>query len=435
MNPIVRTRREFLRTTVLGAALAGTAPAFLTRTWAVLDAQARDAAIQATTGRDGPILVVLQMAGGNDGLNTVVPSQNDHYRRARRRLGLPDKDLLKLGGDLSWHPALQGFRKLAEAGHLSVVQGVGYPNPNRSHFRSTEIWQTAADSNRVVREGWIGRYFDHECDGCDPTVGVSIGRQMPQAFTARVPTGITLAGPARNRGTGSPRAGGKMGMEGMVEDSGASEAAGGTIDALSGGSATSGSVLDYLDRTAMDAQVSSAKVREILARAETGAAYPGNGLAQSLKTVARLIAGGLLTRIYYLSQGGYDTHRDQLGTHARLLGELGDSVNAFIEDLKAQGQLERVLLMTFSEFGRRVGENASGGTDHGAAGPMFLAGAKLPTLLHGRYPSLAPGDLLNGDLRFEVDFRRVYASVLENWLKVPSQKILGGRFQPMAGLV
>ncbi len=425
MTPILRTRREFLRTTVLGAALAGTAPAFLTQTWAALDAQARDAAIQATTGRDGPILVVLQMAGGNDGLNTVVPFQDDNYRRARRRLGLPEKDLRKLGATLAWHPALQGFQTLADEGHLSVVQGVGYPNPNRSHFRSTEIWQTATDSNRVVREGWIGRYFDHACEGCDPTVGVNIGRQMPQAFTSRVPTGITLAGPARNRGAArGPAAGG------MAADS-VGDMAGATIDALSGPSAASGSVLDYLDRTAMDAQVSSAKVREILANAKSEAAYPGTGLAQSLKTVAQLIAGGLPTRIYYVSQGGYDTHRDQLGTHARLLGELGDSVRAFVEDLKAQGQLERVLLMSFSEFGRRVEENASGGTDHGAAGPMFLAGAKLPKLLHGRYPSLAPRDLVNGDLRFEVDFRRVYASVLENWLKVPSEKILGGRFQPM----
>jgi uncharacterized protein (DUF1501 family) len=428
MSSNLRTRREFLRTTVLGAALAGTAPAFLTHTWAALDAQGRDSAVAQTTGRDGTILVVLQMAGGNDGLNTIVPFRNDYYLRARRRLALPEKDLLKLSDDLAWHPALKGFQALADAGQCSVVQGVGYPNPNRSHFRSTEIWQTASDANRVVREGWIGRYFDHACQGCDPTVGVHIGRQMPQAFTARTPRGISVPGPARNRGGREPMAGG---MRWVADEPTMAETPGGSIDDLSGASGASGSVLDFLDRTALDAQVSSSKVREILARPASGTAYPGSPLAQSLKTVAQLIAGGLPTRIYYVSQGGYDTHRDQLGTHARLLGELGDGVKAFVDDLKSQGNLERVLVMGFSEFGRRVAENASGGTDHGAAGPMFLAGAGMPKRLLGQYPSLAPGDLVNGDLRFQVDFRQVYAGVLETWLKVPSELILGRKITPL----
>lgn len=430
MNVPIRTRREFLRTSVLGAALAGTVPAFLTQTWAALDHQTRDAAVQTDSGRDGTILVVLQMAGGNDGLNTVVPRGNDHYRRARSRLAIPEDSLLKLDESLAWHPSLTGFQALADSGHLSVVQGVGYPNPNRSHFRSTEIWQTASDADLVLREGWIGRYFDQACNGCDPTVGVHIGRQMPQAFVAQTPKGVGLPGPARNRGA-----------RGWLEhrppepavDPGAPEAPGGTDHALSGASAASESVLDFLDRTALDAQVSSAKIRDILARSTVGAgsSYPGTALAQSLKTVAQLIAGGMPTRIYYVTQGGYDTHRDQPGTHARLLGELGDAVKSFIDDLKSRGQLDRVMLMTFSEFGRRVTENASGGTDHGAAGLMFLAGKKVPRLLQGKYPSLAPGDLVKGDLRFTVDFRQVYAGVLEGWLKVPSGPILGRSVTPL----
>lgn len=431
MNALIRTRREFLRTSVLGAALAGTAPAFLTQTWAALAEKARDAAIQTETGRDGTILVVLQMAGGNDGLNTVVPRGNDHYRRARNRLAIPEDSLLKLDESLAWHPALKGLHALADAGHLSVIQGVGYPNPNRSHFRSTEIWQTASDADRVTREGWIGRYFDYACNGCDPAVGVHIGRQMPQAFTAQTPKGVGLPGPARNRGA-----------RGWLEhrppepavDPGAPEAPGGTVDALTGASAASESVLDFLDRTALDAQVSSAKIRDILARSTIGAgsSYPGTVLAQSLKTVAQLIAGGMPTRIYYVTQGGYDTHRDQPGTHARLLGELGDAVKSFVDDLNSRGQLDRVMLMTFSEFGRRVTENASGGTDHGAAGLMFLIGRKMARLLHGQYPSLAPGDLVKGDLRFNVDFRQVYAGVLDGWLKVSPGPILGRSITPLS---
>jgi uncharacterized protein (DUF1501 family) len=220
-------------------------------------------------------------------------------------------------------------------------------------------------------------------------------------------------------------------MRASAEAGSEAEASGGTIDALSGASTGSGSVLDFLDRTAMDARMSSARVREILNKPAPDATYPGSALAQSLRTVGRMIAGGLPTRVYYVSQGGYDTHREQSGQHARLLGELGDAVKAFVDDLDAQGNLSRVLLMSFSEFGRRVAENASGGTDHGAAGMLFLAGAKLPSLLHGTYPSLAPGDLVRGDLRFNVDFRRVSAGGLEGWLRAPSAGILGGSFEAL----
>lgn len=419
--------------------MSWTVPTFLARTWEALGAEADGRQVQAVTGTDGPVLVVLQLAGGNDGLNTVVPHGRDEYRKARGNLAIASSDVLRLDDELGWHPALKGMRSLYDEGHVAVVQGVGYPNPNRSHFRSMEIWHTASDADRVVREGWLGRYFDSACRGADPTVGVNVGRQMPQAFTARTPTGVCVesAGP----GPGS-RGAGNGGM--MAEDGGngmapgepgghvAADAAGGaTVEGLSGASASTGAVLDFLDRTALDAEVSSAKVREITARARTTMEYPASRLGQSLKRVAQLVTGGLPTRVYYVSHGGFDTHTNQAVTHARLLGEFGEAMRAFVSDLKARGQWSRVLVMTFSEFGRRVQANASGGTDHGAAGPMFLFGARFRERLVGQHPELARDRLLNGDLRFAVDFRTVYAAVLEDWLKVSSEKVLGRRFEPL----
>src|SRR3954471_900950 len=195
----LHTRREFLRDTVLTSSLAWTVPTFLAHTFSSLQAEAADKATQSTTGKDGTILVILQMAGGNDGLNTVVPFANDHYRKGRPKLGFSAGQVLKLNDEVGLHPGLAGFKDLFDSAHLSVVQGVGYPNPNRSHFRSTEIWQTASDSQKFERYGWLGRYFDNTCSGCDPTVAVNVGRQMPQAFTARNPKGVSLDSPENYR--------------------------------------------------------------------------------------------------------------------------------------------------------------------------------------------------------------------------------------------
>lgn len=443
----LKTRREFLRSSLLGGALTWTVPTFLAHTFDCLQAQAADSAVQTPTGADSNILVVLQMAGGNDGLNTVVPFSNDHYAEARARLRIPAKEVLRINDQLGFHPALEGFKSLYDNGLLSIIQGVGYPNPNRSHFRSTEIWQTASDAGVFEKYGWLGRYFDNACAGCEPTVGVSVGRQMPQAFAAHKPTGVSLENPQNYRFVSSDHPGPdetessedafrKMTKTGPAMEAEVSEQnAGGSIGAVAGMASHTGSVFDFLERTALDAQVSSDKIREVSRRAENKAMYPGGPLANSLKLVARLIGGGLATRVFYVSQGGYDTHGNQIGAHDRLLRELGDSVKAFLDDLKAQGNLGRVLLMTFSEFGRRVSENASGGTDHGAGSLMFMAGGKIRPGLLGKYPSLAPADLLNGDLQYHVDFRSVYAGVLEGWLKTPSAAILGPkvswRGQPM----
>ncbi len=428
---------------MLGAAATWTLPVFLEKTFFALDALAADAATQAVTGKDGTILVVLQMAGGNDGLNTVVPYADDTYHGARPRLRLAADQVLKIDNHIALNPRLTGFKSLYDEGHLAIVQGVGYPNPNRSHFRSTEIWQTASDADHTVSEGWLGRYFDNCCSGADPTVGVAIGEETPQAFASKNPTGVTFSRPEQFRFRSSEPDNGKMSAEEMFfrqlneagggEDGGtAASNTGGSIGAIPGKTRNDLSTLDFLQRTALDAQLSSDKVLAIARKYKSTVPYPQGQLAASLNIIARMIAGGLPTRVYYASQGGFDTHAGQINTHQRLMGDFNDAVTAFVADLKQQGNFERVLMITFSEFGRRVQENANGGTDHGAAAPMFVFGGAAKAGLFGKYPSLT--DLDHGDLKFNTDFRSVYGTVLDRWLKAPSETVLGRKF-PVLGIV
>lgn len=428
-EPGLKTRREFLRTGLLGSSLCWTVPSFLQNTMLSLHATADGQLVQGITGRDGNILVVLQLAGGNDGLNTVAPVGNDDYRRARPSLALRENQVLKLGQKekVGFHPALAGLAKAYGDGHLSVVQGVGYPNPNRSHFRSTEIWGTATDENKSSSTGWIGRYFDNACAGCDAAVGITLGSQSPQAFAAQTPKGVLYEASGgkrrRIRDDGEPEADGSMAMgEDLSEGP-----AGGSIGDIAGSSGKI-NALDFLERTEMDVRVTQKEIAAASGRGKNGVTYPGSRLANQFALISRLIAGGLKTRIYYVSQGGYDTHTGQAVAHERLLREMGDAVAAFLADLQAQGNLGRITLMTFSEFGRRVKENASGGTDHGAAAPLFLAGGGITAGLLGEMPSLAARDLDDGDVKFNVDFRSVYATVLEKHLGVKSDPILGRAF-------
>ncbi|MGZ8939909.1 MAG: DUF1501 domain-containing protein [Limisphaerales bacterium] len=438
MNELyLKTRREFLRTSVLGGAVSWTVPAFLSHTFDALHAEAATQS-QPATGKDNTILVVLQLAGGNDGLNTVVPVTNDHYHKARPALGLRS-NLHKLNDEFSLHPSLTAFKELYDAGQLSIVHGVGYPNPNRSHFRSTEIWHTASDANKFEKYGWLGRYFDNACKGSDPTIGLSVGRQTPQAFTGPRPLGISLDNPETYRMAGNDNPGmdetaGSMdfmsrlnGAEGLSADANS----GVSIGAVDGAVTSQLSPLDYLERTALDAQNSSEKILKISRAGKNQVSYPGSQIANSFKLVARLIAGGLPTRVYYVSQGGFDTHTNQAGSHERLLRDFSTAVKAFTDDLKAQGNANRVLVMTFSEFGRRVAQNANGGTDHGAAAPLFLVGPKLKAGLLGKFPSLAPKDLHNGDPKYTVDFRSIYAGILQNWLNTNPVPVLGRKFEPL----
>jgi len=424
---------------MLGAAATWTLPVFLEKTFFALDALAADALTQTVTGKDGTILVVLQMAGGNDGLNMIVPFADDAYHRARPRLSLPADQILKIDNYVGLNPKLAGLKSLYDEGHVAIVQGVGYPNPNRSHFRSTEIWQTASDADRTLSDGWIGRYFDNCCAGADPTVGVAIGEETPQAFAAKNPTGVTFSRPEQFRFRPSQPDGGRMSAEEMLfrqlnETASGEEAVaapdGASVGAINGKTKSDLSTLDFLQRTALDAQLSSDKILAIARKSKSTVTYPQGQLAASLNIIARMIGGGLPTRVYYASQGGFDTHAGQINAHQRLMTEFNDAVAAFVSDLKQQGNFQRVLLMTFSEFGRRVQENANGGTDHGAAAPMFVLGGAIKPGLFGKCPSLT--DLDHGDLKFNTDFRGVYGTVLDRWLKAPSQTVLGRKFPALA---
>lgn len=418
----MHTRRNFLKTSLSGLAATCTLPAFINQTILSLDLRAADSAVQTVTGKDGTILVIVQMGGGNDGLNTVVPFANDAYFKARSQIALKESDVLKLNDQIGLNGQLGALKELYDAGHVSVINGVGYPNPNRSHFRSMEIWQTASDSNKNESAGWLGRYFDNACSGCDPTVGVNVGSMNPQAFYSKGMKGISLANPSQYR---SVRAAGEDPAM-MAGEDGAEESlnAGASIGELGGANpmAGGGSAIDFLQRTALDAQMSSGQIAQIVKKFQPLVSYPKNRLASSLQLVGQLIAGGLKTRVFYVNQGGYDTHADQKNTHDRLMAELATSLSAFCEDLKKQGNFNRVLVLTFSEFGRRLKENASGGTDHGAAGPMFVLGGAVKPGIFGTYPSLT--DLQDGDLKYSTDFRSVYATVLKNWLQTDPVAIL-----------
>ena len=433
----MKTRRDFLKSGFVGLAASWTMPAFLGNTIFNLDLQAADSLTQTASGADGPILVVLQMGGGNDGLSTVVPFAQDAYYKCRSKLGIAQNKLLKLNDEFGLNPNLTGLKSLFDTGNLALLNGVGYPNPNRSHFRSMEIWHTASDSQKSEAYGWLGRYFDNCCSGADPTVGINLGSMPPQAFLGPKALGIAMASPDRYQLAESGGSDKQVVQEFYntlnkpQSDTFETNVSGGSVQDVGMSNRHDGSMsnLDYLQRTAMDAEMSSHEIQNIVHKSTDGGSYPGSRLAGDLKLVARLIGGGLKTRIYYVSQGGYDTHANQQGTHDQLMTDLSQSISAFAADLKAQGNFDRVLLMTFSEFGRRVQENASGGTDHGVAGPMFVMGGKVKAGLYGKYPDLT--DLDHGDLKHNVDFRSVYATVLEKWLKADSTAILKHKFDTL----
>jgi uncharacterized protein (DUF1501 family) len=425
----MKTRRQFLRSSLMGAAATWTLPTFLNNTIFQMDSLASDSLTQSITGKDGKILIVLQMGGGNDGLNTLIPYSDDIYYKSRSSLAIPKDSVLTINDRFGMNPKLKELKSLYDNGDLAILNAVGYPNPNRSHFRSMEIWQTASDANKNEHYGWLGRYFDNACQGADPTVGVNIGTVAPQAFLGPKPLGIAMANANRYRfiEEGSEPSGSFMMQENEAADlvgtnSGSSIENLGSAAPLQDGMTN----VDFLQRTALDAQISSQDIQKITSQHQSSISYPKSRLGSDLQLIAKLIGGGLPSRIYYANQGGYDTHANQQGAHDRLMTEFSSALSAFVADLKEQGNYQRVLIMTFSEFGRRVKENASKGTDHGAAGPMFLLGGGIKAGVHSDYPSLK--DLDNGDLKHQVDFRSVYATVLENWLQTSSSPVLKQSF-------
>jgi len=404
------TRREFLRATSI-LAVGAAMPSFLSRAAAAADAELGGV---IPGFKDDRILVVVQLGGGNDGLNTLVPYSDDAYHRVRPRLALKENSIIRLTSDLALNSKMKAFKELADQGKLSIIEGVGYPNPNRSHFRSMEIWHTAVDSDRYTDKGWIGNYFDNACGGeAEPVAGLAIGGERPEAFTGNKGFGVSLQDPNTYGWT-----------DGMGK---ASEK---NFRALNTAPPPENDTLDFLRKVTNNAVLSSDRVKEVAKKYKGGVDYPNDQFANSMRTIAKMIAGGLPTRIYYATLTGFDTHANQLNSHDNLLQRYADGVAAFQRDMEKQGNADRVLIMTFSEFGRRVAENASGGTDHGTAAPMFLVGNMLNAGIGGKRPSLT--DLDNGDLKYTTDFRGVYASVLDQWLGADSAAVLGRAFPQLA---
>jgi uncharacterized protein (DUF1501 family) len=412
------TRREFIRKGLTMVTVGMTAPSFLTRTALAMNNPWDIAQVTSKPGiPDDRILVVVQLGGGNDGLNTLIPIGNDAYYRARPNLAVPQKDIIRLNDGIGLHPNLSGLKNLYDQGAVAIVQGVGYPNPSRSHFKSMEIWHTADPEGRVVRYGWVGRYFDSKCPVCEqPTVGVNVGPSMPLAMVAETGVGVSLETPEAFQWMPT------MGGLGEREEQELFR----LLNAPAPGVNEPGTV-DFLRHTAMNAFVSTAQVRGAVAGYKGSVEYANTRFAYSMRLIAQMIAGKLPTKVYYAHMTGFDTHAAQRGAHENLLTQFAEGVASFYKDLEAQGNADRVVVLAFSEFGRRVAENGSGGTDHGTAAPMFLFGKSLKGGLYGNQPSLT--DLTDGDLKHAVDFRSVYATVLDRWLGADPAKILGHSFE------
>jgi uncharacterized protein (DUF1501 family) len=390
------SRRDFLKHSAL-IALAPTVPGFLA-----------EMARAAKPGRDSRILVVVQLDGGNDGINTVVPFADEGYAKHRHVLRLPSSQLIKVTDSVALHPALIDAGKLLESGRFAIVPGVGYPNPNRSHFASMAIWYSARfDSEDHNGLGWIGRALDGVAGPArNGPASVFIGSGLlPAALPGRRAVAASLARP-----------------DDFLLPAGMR---------LTGVAAPTQNLAAFVQRIALDAYATADRMAEVARLEDSGSRYPATELAGHLRLTAQLIKANFGARVYYARQGGYDTHGAQLGAHAALLGEFAGAVRAFLDDLATGKLAERVTLLAFSEFGRTVKENGSAGTDHGTSGPVFLAGSQVRAGLQGNMPSLLDLDPQSGELRVGTDFRRVYATVLEDWMGLESKPVLGGDFESL----
>jgi len=433
------TRREFMGRGLLFASAAMSVPAFLQRSALALPHGGAHLSSLAGVPEDR-VLVVVQLGGGNDGLNTVVPYGYDAYYNARPGIGIRQQDVLDLAGTaregIGLHPALDGIKELYDDGLCSIVQGVGYPNPNRSHFKSMDIWHTADTSG--TGDGWLGRFVDSECcgwgkgesgtaekSGAAPAAmepPIAIGRESPLALNGRSMKPVAFETPDLFRWTGEDVHPALEGPYHRITERDPADVATEYED---------NPTASFLMRTSLDAQVSSETIRRAVSMRNL-VNYPGSGLANQLSMVANMVRAGMKTRVYYVTHGGFDTHSGQGGTngrHANLLRQFSQAMKAFYDDLKAQGNDGRVLTMSFSEFGRRVGQNASGGTDHGTAAPMMLFGPMVRPGVANRHPSMS--DLDSGDLKYTTDFRSVYASILDDWMASDSKEVLEGRYRGM----
>lgn len=352
-------------------------------------------------------LVIIQLSGGNDGLNTVVPFRDDLYHNARPTIALGKDDVLKLNDDLGLHSSLGPLKRLYDQGYLSIINNVGYPNPNRSHFRATDIWQTASGSEEYKQSGWIGRFLDNY--GEHPYNAIEIDDSLSLALKGEEFKGIATKNPEVLFKTANDPY--FRGVLNHYNDEHLSE-----------------HNLGYLYKSMIAAESSAKYIYETTKTISSTQEYPNNQFGVQLKTMAKFINSGIDTKVFYSSLGGFDTHANQKGTHSRLLEIYAESIEAFVKDLKQQNTFKDTLILTFSEFGRRVKQNAGHGTDHGSANNVFIVGENLKR--QGLYNDMASLSNLdaNGDIKFEIDFRSIYATVLNKWLMVDDTKILNKNF-------
>ncbi len=447
-DDLLFSRRLFISRGVQLLSVAATVPAFLDRSATCMAADY--AANPQGAGRPDRVLVVVQMAGGNDGLNTIVPVRNDDYYRARQRIGIKKADALSLNDDFAVPTAAEGLKKIYDAGYLSVIHAVGYPNPNRSHFRATDIW-TSAEPETVAHGGWLGKYCDACCNGADPgpnhkkthdpATAIALDIEPPTALIGKEYIPLTFRQPGelayKRANDDKTRTAFNKLNNGMLDDA--------PMDAIDDDDhrrpsiplGTNGSLqqddaaASFLQRSALNARLYASRIQKSTSSITNVATYPATGFATDMKLVAQMIASDLPTRVYYVKLGGFDTHSNQPARHQKLMTEFGGGLSAFIDDLKAMGHLDRVTVMTFSEFGRRVSENGSAGTDHGEAAPLFIAGGRINPGFHGKFPSLAASSLHRGDVPYTTDFRAIYATVLKNWLRADATAILGKPFKTL----
>jgi uncharacterized protein (DUF1501 family) len=370
------------------------------------------------TAADGKVIVLVQLGGGNDGLNTVVPYQDSNYHNARPSIRIRENDVLRLSNSIGLHPSLDPFKSLYDEGQLAVVQNVGYPNPNRSHFRSTDIWLSASDSNEYIEDGWVGRFLakafpEPETYNTSHPMAIQIGasQSMLLQCTCQGQMGISFEDPNQ--------------FYQLINGS--------TADNDPPPNTIAGEQLRYVKQIAAQSIQYAQVIKDVADTVENKVQYPNSSLGRQLAIVAELIAGGLETPVYLTSVGGFDTHSNQSGSHANLLQNLANSVSAFMQDLKLLGVADRVVVMTFSEFGRRVEQNGSAGTDHGTAAPLFVIGQNVKSGIVGNNPNLEDLDN-NGDLKYEFDFRQVYATLLQDQLGMSADKmgeVLFGNFETL----
>jgi uncharacterized protein (DUF1501 family) len=364
----------------------------------------------AMVPKGNKVTVVIQLSGGNDGLNTVIPYRNDLYYKGRPALGIKKEAALSLTDEAGLNPALTHLKSLYDDGSLGILNSVGYPNPDRSHFRSMDIWQTGSSANQVLQTGWLGRYLDAQCQGCDkPTQALEVDDVLSLALKGEQAKGLAFRNPRNLYGSS---------QEAFFKEIASVHHEGEHPQA------------DYLYKT-MAETISSADYifKQSKLRPASGN-YPSTQLAQGLKTVASLIFSDIDTKVYYISLGSFDTHVLQANQQKRLFDELNGALSAFTADLKSNNRFEDVMIFTFSEFGRRVAQNASGGTDHGTANNMFLisGGLQQKGILNA-LPNLA--DLQDGDLKHQVDFKQVYATILNKWLGADAEAILGAKYSTL----